>query len=255
MLGYVKFMKDNLAKKKKLGEYEIVALSEECSTILQKKLAHKLKGLGSFTIPCSIGDFIFERALCNLEASINLMPLFIFKKLNLGEVSPTTVTLQLVDRSLKNLCGMIEDVLVKVEKFIFPTDFIILDMEEDKVFPIILGRSFLATSRSLINVQKGELRLIVQEEEVTFNVFSAIKHLLENDNCFSVDVIEAIVCSQVGSTNPLETKLLHENLAALEDEEVKNYLLWMDSFKPNRRKYFEDLGASPCHPIPSMSNP
>ena len=131
---------------------------------------------------------------------------------------------------------MIENVLVKVDKFIFSTDFIILEMEENKEIPIILGRQFLATGRALIDVQKGELRLRVQEEEVTFNVFSVIKHPYENDSCFSVDVIEAIVSSQVGSTDPLETSLLHENLDALEDEKVKNYLLWMNSFGPNRRK-------------------
>ena len=75
------------------------------------------------------------------------MPLFIFRRLGLGEAKPTTITLQLVDKSLKHPWGVIEDVLVKVDKFIFPTDFIVLDMEEDKEIPIKLGRSFLATGR------------------------------------------------------------------------------------------------------------
>ena len=104
------------------------------------------------------------------------MPLSIIKKLNLGEARPITVTLQLADRSLTHLRGIIEDVLVKVDKFIFPTDFIILDMEEDKEVPIILGRPFLAMGKALIDVQKGELGLRVQEEKVTFRVFNAIKH-------------------------------------------------------------------------------
>ena len=148
-----------VSKKRKLGEYETVALSEECSARLQKKLPSKLKDPGSFTIPCAIGNSIFERALYNLETSINLMLLFIFKKLSLGEASLTTVTLKLADRSLTNPRGMIEDVLVKVGKSIFLADFIILDMEEDKEIPIIMGRLFLATGRALIDVQKGELRL------------------------------------------------------------------------------------------------
>ena len=84
MPGCVKFMKDILAKKRKLGEYETVALLEECNVVLQKKLPPKLKDPGRFTIPCAIGNSIFERALCELGASINLMPLSIFKKLNLG---------------------------------------------------------------------------------------------------------------------------------------------------------------------------
>ena len=140
MSGYVKFMKDILSKKRKLGDYEIVALSEECSAILQKKLPPKLKDLGSFTIPCAIWNAVFKKALCDLGASINLMLWSIFKKLKLEEARPTTVTLQLADRSLTHRCGIIEDVLVKVDKFIFPVDFIILDMQEDKEVSIILRR-------------------------------------------------------------------------------------------------------------------
>ena len=93
MLGYVKFMKDVLSKKRKLGDYETVTLSEECSAILQKKLPPKLKDPGRFTISCAIGNTVFERALCDLGASINLIPWSIFKKLKLGEVCPTIVTL------------------------------------------------------------------------------------------------------------------------------------------------------------------
>ena len=152
MLGYVKFMKDILSKKRKLGDYEIVALSEECSSILQKKLPSKLKDSGSFTISCAIGNSVFEKALCDLGASINLMSWSIFKKFKLGKACPTTVTLQLADRSLTHPRGILEVVLVKVDKFIFPAKFIILDMEEDKEVSIILGISFLATGRVLIDV-------------------------------------------------------------------------------------------------------
>ena len=152
MPSYVKFMKDILSQKRRLADFETVNLTEECSAILQRKLPLKLKDPGSFTIPCTIGNAIFERALCDLGASINLMPLSIFKRLELGEARPTTVTLQLADRSLKHPRGIIEDVLVKVDKFIFPADFIVLDMEEDKEIPIILGRPFLATGRAMIDV-------------------------------------------------------------------------------------------------------
>ena len=104
------------------------------------------------------------------------MPWSIFKKLKLIEARPTIVTLQLANQSLTHPRGIKEDVLVKVDKFIFPTYFIILDLQEDKGVPIILGRPFLTTGRAMIDVQKGELELGVQEEEVTFNVFNAIKH-------------------------------------------------------------------------------
>ena len=102
----------------------------------------KMKDLGSFTLPCSIRGMDIGHALCDLGASINLMPLSIFKKLGIGEARPTTVTLQLVDRSIKHPEGIIEDVLVKEDKFIFPVDFIIPDYEADKEVPIILRRPF-----------------------------------------------------------------------------------------------------------------
>ena len=136
------------------------------------------------------------------------MPLSIFRRLWLGEVKPTTVTLQLADRSLKHPRGVIEDVLVKVDKFIFPDDFIMLDMEEDREIPIILGRPFLATGKAMIEVQKGELKLRVQDDEVRFSVFNVVRHPAENDACFMIEAIEAIVSSQSGLANPLETSLV-----------------------------------------------
>ena len=93
MPSYVNFIKDILTKKRKLRDYEIVALSEESSVILQKKLPEKLKGLRSFSIPCSIGNVMFEKALCDLGANINLIPFTILRKLGLGEARLTTVTL------------------------------------------------------------------------------------------------------------------------------------------------------------------
>ncbi|KAL0431187.1 UNVERIFIED_CONTAM: hypothetical protein Sradi_0744700 [Sesamum radiatum] len=98
-------------------------------------------------------------------ASINLMPYSIFAKLGMHELTPTIVTLQLADRSIKYPRGIIEDVLVKVGKFVIPVDFVVLDMEEDANTPLILGRPFLATSKALIDVQKGQLTLRINDEE------------------------------------------------------------------------------------------
>ena len=254
MPSYVKFMKDILSQKRRLADFETVNLTEECSAILQRKLPHKLKDPGSFTIPCTIGNAIFERALCDLGASINLMPLSIFKRLGLGEARPTTVTLQLADRSLKHPRGIIEDVLVKVDKFIFPADFIVLDMEEDKEIPIILGRPFLETGRAMIDVQRGELKLRVQEDEVKFNVFEAVRHPAESDTCFMTEIVEAIVSSRSGLTDPLETSLV-ENESENLSEEAEEYVKWMDSFGHNRRKYFESLGEGAKTPVPSVEQP
>ena len=217
-------------------------------------MPQKLKDPGSFTIPCTIGNAIFERALCDLGASINLMPLSIFRRLGLGEARLTTITLQLVDRSLKHPRGVIEDVLVKVGKFIFLADFIVLDMEEDKEIPIILGRPFLATGRAMIDVKRGELKLRVQEEEDKFNVFEAMRHPSESDTCFMIETVEAIVSSQSGLTDPFEASLVQSDSENL-GEEAEEYVKWMDSFEPNRRKYFELLGENTKTPVPFVEQP
>ena len=109
-------------------------------------------------------------------------------------------------------------------------------MEEDKEVPIILGIPFLAIGRALIDVKKGELGLRVLEEEVTFRVFNAIKHLHDNESCFRVYVIKAIVSNQLGHSEPLETSLTHEDLASCDDDTVREYMNWMDSFRLNKRK-------------------
>ena len=107
----------------------------------------------------------------------------------------------------------------------------------------------------MIDVQKGELRLRVQEEEVTFNVFNAIKHPHDTDSCFRVDMLEAIVSSQLVPSEPLETSLTHDDPSSCEDETIQEYVKWIDSFCPNRRKYFESLGASPSRLTPSIEKP
>ncbi|XP_015382976.1 uncharacterized protein LOC107175760 [Citrus sinensis] len=131
MLLYAKFIKEMLSNKRKFEEHETVMLTKDCTAILQNKLPPKLKDLGNFNIPCTIGNCYFDKALCDLGASINLMPLSVFKKLGLGEPKATTVTLQLAGRFIKYPRGIVEDVLVKVDKFIFLADCIVFDMVFD----------------------------------------------------------------------------------------------------------------------------
>ena len=186
MPNYVKFMKDVMSKKRRLEEYETVNLTEQCSALIQRKMPEKLK-VGSFTISCIIGEHTFEKSLCDLGASINLMPTSVFNKLNLGTVKPTTISLQMADRSFTYPRGIIEDVLVKVDKFIFPVDFVDLDMEEDREVPLILGRPFLATGQALIDVNNGSLTLRVNDDEVHFNIHSAMKYPDDEPNCMMID--------------------------------------------------------------------
>ncbi|XP_075478835.1 uncharacterized protein LOC142519688 [Primulina tabacum] len=208
---------------RKLVDFETVKLSEECSSILQNKLPPKLNDPGSFSIPCTIGNSNFNKALCDLGASINLMPYSCFEKLGIGEVKPTTISHQLADRSIKYPRGVIEDVLVKVDKFIFPVDFVVLDMEEDREIPLILGRPFLATGRALIDVQKGELVLRLNDEKVTFNVFRSMKYPGSSD-CYRIDAIDDIVeCSVQDSLieDPLEKLLVNPKSTESDREEVE----------------------------------
>ena len=127
-------------------------MTATCSDIIQKKLPAKMKDHGNFTIPCSIGKYEFKKALCDSGTSINLMPLSVVQTLNLGELTPTAITLQMADRSMAQPEGILGDVLVKVGKFIFPVDFVIMQMEEDTQVPLLLGRPFLATGATLIDV-------------------------------------------------------------------------------------------------------
>ena len=109
--------------KRKIAKEGIVNLTATCSSVIQQKLQAKMKDPGSFTIPCSIGKFEFKKALCDSSASINLMPLSVVQRLSLRELAPTAITLQMADRSMAQPEGVLEDVLVKVGKFIFLVDF------------------------------------------------------------------------------------------------------------------------------------
>ncbi|CAL1405398.1 unnamed protein product [Linum trigynum] len=170
MPKYAKFMKDLLTNKKKLGDLSTVLLSEECSAILQNKLPEKRKDPGSFTIPLTIGSMHVGKSLADLGASINVMPYKLYKKLDLGELSPTRMSIQLADHSIVHPRGIIEDLLVKVGAFTYPVDFVILDIHEDVDVPLILGRPFLATAKALIDVHDGKLILRAGNEQATFSV-------------------------------------------------------------------------------------
>ena len=197
MPNYAKFLKEILNKKRKIAEEGIVNLTATCSAVIQQKLPTKMKFPGSFTIPCSIGKYEFKKALCDSGVSINLMPLLVVQTLSLGELTPTAITLQMADISMAQPEGVLEDVLVKVGKFIFPVDFVIMKMEEDTQVPLLVGRPFLETGAALIDVQKGELTLRVGNEAMHFNLNRSLKHLdvdaescvaLENNSLLSVEL-------------------------------------------------------------------
>ncbi|XP_016168749.1 uncharacterized protein LOC107611324 [Arachis ipaensis] len=136
-------------------EDEPVVLAKECGALVQKKLPQKLPGPESCLIPYVIWTINFEKALCDLSSSINLMPLSVIKRLGILEVQRATISLEMADKTLKRAYGMVEDVLVKVEDLYIPVDFVILDTGEDRDESIILGRPFLATTKALIDVERA----------------------------------------------------------------------------------------------------
>ena len=154
MPGYAMFLKD-LVTKKRLVTFEEDNRMQHCSAIVTCSLVQNKEDPAAFTIPCTIRSLHFAKALCDLGARINLMPLSIYKKLALGDPKPTAMRLLMADRTLKRPIGILHNVLVKVESFIFPEDFVILDCEVDFEVPIILGRPFLATGRDLVDMEKG----------------------------------------------------------------------------------------------------
>ncbi|XP_010527309.2 PREDICTED: uncharacterized protein LOC104804668 [Tarenaya hassleriana] len=148
MPSYAKFLKDILTKKRVI-EKETITLNPECSAILQHDLPPKMSDPGSFSIPCKLGNVSIDRALCDLGASVSLLPLSIYKKLNVRELKPTRMALQLADRSIKYPLGILKDVPLKVGDYYVPVDFVVLDMDEDAKIPIILGRPFLTLQMPL----------------------------------------------------------------------------------------------------------
>ena len=197
MPNYAKFLKEILSKKNKITEEGILNLTATCSAVIQISLPAKMKDPGSFTIPYSIGKYEFKKALCDSGANINLMPLSVMHRLSLGELIPIEITLQMANRSMARPEGVLEDVLVKVGKFIFPIDFVIMKMEEDTQVPILLGKPLLATGATLIDVQKGELTLRVGDEAVHFNLN---KSLEQPD-------VDAKICIAVENSSPISVEL------------------------------------------------
>ncbi|KAH9703688.1 hypothetical protein KPL70_011180 [Citrus sinensis] len=193
---YAKVLKELCTSKRKLRGDEKVHMGENVSAVLQKKLPPKCKDPGMFTIPCKIGSVRVEKAMLDLGASINVMPRSIYSSLNVGPLKETGVIIQLADRSNAYPDGVLEDVLVQVNELVFPADFYVLDMEDDNSsnsVPILLGKPFLKTARTKMDVHKGTLTMEFDGEVIEFNMNDAMKYPSEEHSVFSVDVINTIV--------------------------------------------------------------
>ncbi|GJT02793.1 homeodomain-like protein [Tanacetum coccineum] len=148
----------------------MVKLNARCSAILQNELPPKEKDPGSFILPCAIGTTTVSNALANLGASISIMPFSLFKRLGLGNPKPINMVIEMADKSMQSPKRIVKNVLVKINKFIFPIDFIILDIIEDDKVPIILGRPMLATAHARIDVFGKKISLKVRTKQITFDI-------------------------------------------------------------------------------------
>ena len=185
---YAMFLTDLCTVKKGLGIENKAFLTEQVILIIQSKTPVKYKDPGSPTISVNIGGTCIDKALLDLGASVNLLPYSVYKQLGLGELKPTNITLSLADRSVKIPKGIVEDVLVKVDKFYYPVDFVVLDSEPiangPNHVPIILGRPFLAIANAIINCRNGVMQLTFGNMTLELNIFHlSSKHkLVENGN-------------------------------------------------------------------------
>ena len=209
--AYAKFLKDLCTIKKGLGIEKKAFLTEQVNAIIQSKNQVKYNDPGSPTISVNIGGNCIDKALLDLGASVKLLPYSVYKQLGLGELKPTNITLSLADRSVKIPKGIVEDVLVKVDKFYYPLDFVVLNTEPiangPNHVPIILGRPFLATANAIINCRNGVMQLTFGNMTLELNIFHwNNKHkLVETENQVTEEV-----CSVGQNAGKLKVQELQE---------------------------------------------
>nr|XP_043605993.1 uncharacterized protein LOC122578130 [Erigeron canadensis] len=190
-----KAIKDLLSKKEKLKELSNVPINAKCSASLLNKLPKKLGDPGKFTIPCHLRESEVSNALTDLGACINLMSYSLYKRLGFNDLKPTKMTLMLADQSLKSPMGIAANMVMRVGKFHFPVDFVVVDVKQDHYVPFILGRPFLNTATAVVDVFDKTLTLRVDDKKEVFNVDKSFLTFTEED----IDTIQ-----EVYSINPSE---------------------------------------------------
>nr|GFB73616.1 reverse transcriptase domain-containing protein [Tanacetum cinerariifolium] len=170
MPKFASTLKALIGNKEKLSEMARTPMNEHCSTVILNKLPKKLGDPSKILIPCEFPGMDECLALADLGTSINLMPPFVWREISLPELTPTSMTLELADRSVSKPIGIAKDVSVKVGMFHFPADFMVVDFNPDPRVLLILERCFLKTGRALIDVHKGELTLRIENKAITYNL-------------------------------------------------------------------------------------
>ncbi|CAM8921267.1 unnamed protein product [Rhodiola kirilowii] len=240
---YAKFLKDIVSNRRVIEESSMVALNAECSAIVQSRMPRKMQDQGSFSIPISIGKIEIDRALCDLGASISLIPYSLYEKIDMGELHPTTISLKLADRSSRVPNGVLRDVPIKVGKFFIPVDFYVLDMDSEQETPVILGRPFLNTVEAVIKCGEGSIELKIGNEKLKFFLKNAMKAPTSSFECNMLD----ISCETFGLTS-FESEVmelddsstLFASLMNMEDEDMGDITLDEGEQRPNDHEIKED---------------
>nr|GEX94093.1 reverse transcriptase domain-containing protein [Tanacetum cinerariifolium] len=199
MPNYRKLLKDLMSNKSKIDQISVAFSNEECSTIIQNKLLPKLGNLGSFLIMCTVAGSVKDLALADLGTSINLMPYSLYASLSGNTLKPTRMSICLTNHTYQYLMGITENMLVQVGKFVFPADFVILQMEEDDKVPLNLKRPFLHTVDAIIRVKNKELNLGVGDDKITLLIDKSMQHSHSNDDTyFRMDIIDEVTEEKIG---------------------------------------------------------
>ncbi|XP_006584380.1 uncharacterized protein LOC114420627 [Glycine soja] len=222
MSFYTKFMMDILTKKGKYIDNENIVVGGNYSAVIQRKLPKKFKDPGSVTIPFTIWNVSVRKALIDLGAHINLMPLSMCRRIGNLKIDPTKMTLQLTDQSIIRPYGVVKDVFVKVRHFTLPVDFVIMDIEEDTKIPLILGRPFMLTSNCVVDIGNDNLEMSVDDQKVTFNLFEAIKYTKEDMRCFKAEEVDKEDVNTLQTTQTSLEKALINVVDCLTSEEEKD---------------------------------
>ncbi|XP_009764864.1 uncharacterized protein [Nicotiana sylvestris] len=228
MPGYAKFIKD-LMTKKRLMKFETIKVTHQMIVIVHA-MAPKLEDPDALMIPCTIGSADFDKALYDLWMNINLMHYLVFKTLGNGKLIPKSMRLQMADRTMKRPLGMIKDVLVRVDKFIFPADFVILDHEVDYEVLIILGRPFLAVVKALCDDEAEELTFPVGDEKVVFHVCKSMRKPNNNEVCSFVDLVNDVIVDDTSTTINVGD-ILEAILLNFDDDEMDGFMECVNSLQ------------------------
>jgi len=215
----------------------MVVIGHECSVIIQKNIIpRKLGDPGSFTLPCLVGPLSFSKCLCDLGASISLMPLSVARRLGFSKYKPCSIQLILADRSVRMPHGILEDLPVKVGSIQIPTDFVILEMDEESKDPLILGRPFLATACAIIDVKKGKIELnLGKEMKMTFDINKAMKKPTINGQVFWIEEMDRLadeLLEELTEGDHLASALTNNGKEGYVHLETQGYNEYLDAHMP-----------------------